>query len=228
MVHRYLLHRLSVPTNTLWPLCFYLAGILLFALNDSQFSVTGTLFACCSAVLTTVDQAQKTALSRQLSITATQVTLSVSLPRIVFMIVAVVAIEGTSVIRHEFQRTEVIFLLSGGFLVIVIESLSIWFFIRPGSLMALIGDNAKTIGVIGAGLLLFPVANQATERNGWRGFGICVALVGIVWYSVVHRKNLEIENRAKVAFREEEEQIEAPVALIVPGVEFEKDIEPVE
>jgi hypothetical protein len=225
MVHRYLLHRLSVPTNTLWPLGLYLAGILLFALNDSQFNVKGALFACASAVLTTIYHIQKTAVSRQFSITFVQVNLAVSLPRTLFMIVIAAATEVTIVIRREFQGLEVAFLLVSGFLVVVIECLPIWFFTRAGSLGAVIADNVKTVAVIGAGLVLFPVEKQAAERNGWRIFGICVAVVGIVGYSVANRKNLEVENRAMVAFREEEEQIEAPVALIVPGVEFEKDIE---
>jgi hypothetical protein len=121
---------------------------------------------------------------------------------------------------------EIAFILSSGFLIVVIESLSIWSVSRKGTIAALIGENLKTVGVFAAGVFLFPVDNQGTEKNGWRALGICIAIAGIVEYSVIDRKNLEIERRAKVAFREEEEQIEAPVALIVPGVEFEKaDIE---
>jgi hypothetical protein len=222
MVHRYSLQGLKLPRNTLWPLTFFFAGLIMCGLNDSQFTLRGALWAGIAAVLTTICQLQTEALARQFSLTFSQINSLISLPRVAFMLVGAVTAEASVVIRHEFQGGEITFLVASGFLVIVVECLSIWALNRTGSLGALIADTVRTIGVIGVGIALFPGAEQAADRSKWRIFGICVAVGGIAAYSIVDRKNVEMENRAKVAFREEEEQIEAPVALIVAGVEFEK------
>lgn len=50
--------------------------------------------------------------------------------------------------------------------------------------------------------------------------GLITTMIGTVLYLIFERKNQEIEERARVVFLEEEEQIEPPVLLHVKGVEF--------
>lgn len=219
MAHRYLAQRPSAPVNTLMPLAFFLAGLLLFALNDSQFTLTGAFCAAIAAVLTTICQAHVGEAARQLSLTTAQVNAVACLPRAVFALVSVVASEAGALLKHEFQRAEIALGASSGLLAVAVECFSLRTG-RASSLAALVADNLRTIGVIGAGLALSPGPGQAAEKGWWAMFGVCVAVGGIVAYSVANRQNIEMENRAKAALREEEEQVEAPVALIVPGVEF--------
>jgi drug/metabolite transporter (DMT)-like permease len=222
LIHRLLFLGQSVPRNVLWPLCFLFGGVFLFTVNDTHLNSIGSLFAIAAAILNAVCQIQTVTLSRQYSLNSVQIDSALSFPRFVAVFVAAVSIESRSITAHELQSQELILILSTGVIIAVIDCLSVWMVGSLSSIALILRDHVQKVAVICCGTLLFPSGEIGVEKKIWQWIAIVVSIGGSVVYSLEDKKNQEIENRAMVAFREEEEQIEAPVALIVPGIEFEK------
>jgi hypothetical protein len=222
MVQRYIVQSQPPPPNTVWPFEVLSIGFLLFAIHDTELNLVGSLFALAAAVMTTICQVQTTTLARQTALTTAQINTAIAFPRFIAALVAAISIEAKAIMAHDFQEPELALILSSGFLAAIGDGVGAWLGNRIGPIDRVIGGHVKTGAIIGLALLLFPGREEGTTKKVRRMLGICIAFVGAIVHSINERKNQEIENRALVAFREEEEQIEAPVAHIVPGIEFEK------
>jgi hypothetical protein len=221
MVHRLLTQRPPAPRNVILPLAGIVIGVGLFLIGDMDLNLVGSLFAIGAAVMTSIFGIQTNALARKAGVVQYQIGEAIALPSFVAALVAAISIEARAVAGHDFQGAELGLILLSGVFAVVVEFLATWLAGRIGARGSIGQEYGRAALVIALGFAMFPGPAKLTKEV-CAVIGIIVALVAGVAYAIEDRKNQELETRALVAFREEEEQIEAPVALIVPGMEFEK------
>jgi solute carrier family 35 protein E3 len=210
VVYDYFWLNKTTPWNTLGSLVFLLIGLCLFTVNDVQFNFLGSLVAVLAVVTTTIYQTQTNALQKAYKVNGVRLNQAVSFARFLIALVAAFVIEShgsNNMFAHDFQTAEVVMILFTGCLAVMGNTVGFSLIGRAGAITFQVVGHVKTITVFVFGLLMFPPKVEPIEKKIKKIVGLCIAMVGVILYTVFQIKNKPPENRKPLSSEREDEVV---------------------
>lgn len=208
VVYKYFFQNTKTPSNTLFSLGILLVGLCLFTVNDVQFNTVGTIVAAVAVIATTIYQSQTQGLQRQFSVSGTQLNYLVGVPQFTICIIAGVIIETTgknNILIHSFEATEVMLIIATGLLAVLGNVVGFSLIGKAGPVTFQVVGHVKTMLIFIFGLIMFPSRQESSEQFKKKILGLCISMVGVVFYTVFELRNKEAE-RLKILRKQEEEE----------------------
>jgi solute carrier family 35 protein E3 len=223
VIYKYFWQTQSTPRNTLVSLAILLVGLCLFTVNDVQFNFLGSIFALVAVITTTIYQTQTNAMQKQFAVAAIQLNHAVSFARFLIALIAAVVIEmhgDQNVLNHSFCAPEIGLIILTGFLAVMGNCVGFSLIGKAGAITFQVVGHVKTITVFVFGLLMFPPKEEPPEKKIKKIAGLCVAMVGVILYTIFQIKNKPAPERPVLPTPVSED----PAVLMTQG-EFKKTLE---
>lgn len=197
------------PFNILCSIVVLMVGLCLFTVNDVQFNLIGSIVALVAVISTVLYQTQTQSYQKQYQISGTQLNHNIGIPQISIGLVASFLLEThgkNSIYNHDFKRKEVILIICTGFLAILGNIIAFNLIGKAGPITYQVVGHVKTIMIFVFGLIFFPPSQSETKEQKIKKIvGLCIAMCGVILYTVFEMTNKDKESEAQLLPKKDEE-----------------------
>lgn len=213
VLYKFIFQNQNTPMNILFSILILIIGLTMFTVNDVQFNLVGSIVAVIAVISTALYQTQTQTFQKTYQMSGTQLNHNIGIPQITIGLISSFLLEThgpKSIFKHKFQQVELLMIMATGVLAILGNIIAFNLIGKAGPITYQVVGHVKTIMIFIFGLIFFPPNQSETKDQKIKKIGgLCVAMVGVIIYTVFEMRNKNQNRIAQlIAQKEEEDELQ--------------------